>query len=44
MILKDLRRYRLPDPDMERIAEIERMLTELDWDGITRTAGEDDGR
>ncbi|MCR5501406.1 MAG: response regulator [Lachnospiraceae bacterium] len=39
-LLKDLRGYRLPDGDKKRISEIEKMLTELDWDGIIRTAGE----
>ncbi len=39
-LLKDLRGYALPDADRERIAKIESMLTELDWDGIIQTAGE----
>ena len=33
-ILSDLRRYNLPEADAKRVAAIERMLTELDWDGI----------
>ena len=39
-ILRDLRGYALPEADRERIAVIERMLNELDWDGIIKTAGE----
>ncbi len=39
-ILKDLRGYRLSPPDRERISDIEKMLTELDWDGIAEKAGE----
>jgi FOG: CheY-like receiver len=39
-ILTDLRGYRLSPPDRERISDIERMLTELDWDGIAKKAGE----
>lgn len=39
-ILKNLHGYRLPEADRERIAGIESMLTELDWDGIIRLAGE----
>ena len=40
-MLKNLRGYRLPKPDARKVSEIERMLTELDWDGIIRTASED---
>ena len=39
-ILKDLKKYRLPGPDAERISSMEGMLTELDWDGIVKTAKE----
>ncbi|MCR5252058.1 MAG: response regulator [Lachnospiraceae bacterium] len=39
-ILKDLRGYRLPASDRERISDIEKMLTELDWEGIAEKAGE----
>ena len=39
-ILKDLRGYRLPEADKDRIAKIEGLLTQLDWDGITSLAGE----
>ncbi|MCR5685594.1 MAG: response regulator [Lachnospiraceae bacterium] len=39
-ILKNIRSYALPDPDREKIAKIERMLTELDWDSIIKTAKE----
>ena len=38
-ILNDLRTYNLPDTDSKRVSVIERMLTELDWDGIIREAG-----
>lgn len=37
-LLKNLRSYSLPAPDEERIAKIEGMLSELDWDGIIKTA------
>ena len=37
-ILKELNGYRLPGPDRERVSKIERMLTELDWDGIIQIA------
>ncbi|MBO4900661.1 MAG: response regulator [Lachnospiraceae bacterium] len=39
-ILKDLRGYRLPEADKDRIAKIEGLLTQLDWDGIISLAGE----
>ncbi|MBO4415725.1 MAG: response regulator, partial [Lachnospiraceae bacterium] len=39
-ILKDLRGYSLPEADRDRINNIERMLMELDWDGIIRTVRE----
>ncbi|MCR5356620.1 MAG: response regulator [Lachnospiraceae bacterium] len=39
-ILKDLKKYSLQKPDKEKISKIECMLTELDWDGIIKTAGE----
>ncbi len=39
-ILKDLRGYSLPEADKERLLKIEGMLTQLDWDGIIKTAGE----
>lgn len=39
-LLKELRGYRLSPPDRERISDIEKMLTELDWDGIAKKAGE----
>ena len=34
--LKDLKSYKLPSEDKEKIARIERMLTELNWDGIIK--------
>ncbi len=37
-ILKDLKNYSLSQADSERVANIEKMLTELDWDGIIREA------
>ncbi len=39
-LLKDLHGYSLPAIDSERLALMDRMLTELDWDGIIRTAEE----
>ena len=39
-LLKDLRGYRLPEEDRDRIGKIEERLTELDWEGIGRIAGE----
>ena len=39
-ILSDLRTYNLPDADAKRVAAIERMLTELDWDGIIQEVGD----
>ena len=39
-MLKELHGYSLPGPDAERIAKIERMLSQLDWEGIIQMAGE----
>jgi len=39
-LLKNLRGYRLPPSDREKLSDIEKMLTELDWDGIMKKAGE----
>ncbi|MBR5337888.1 MAG: response regulator [Lachnospiraceae bacterium] len=39
-ILKDLRGYDLPAADRERMAKMEGMLAELDWDGIIQAAGQ----
>jgi hypothetical protein len=39
-ILSDLRTYNLPEEDAKRVAAIERMLTELDWDGIIQEVGD----
>ena len=39
-ILKNLHGYRLPPSDRERLSDIEKMMTELDWDGIMKKAGE----
>ena len=39
-ILKDLRGYSLPDADKDRIAKIEGLLTQLDWDSIISLAKE----
>ncbi len=39
-ILSDLRTYNLPEADAKRVAAIERMLTELDWDGIIQEVGD----
>ena len=39
-ILKHLRGYRLSPSDRERLSDISKMLTELDWDGIMKKAGE----
>ena len=39
-ILKRLRGYRLPPSDREKLSDITKMLTELDWDGIMKKAGE----
>ncbi|MCR4618001.1 MAG: response regulator [Lachnospiraceae bacterium] len=39
-IIKNLRGYRLPPLDNEKLSEIEKMLMELDWDGIMKKAGE----
>ena len=39
-LLKELRGYRLPEADRERISQIERLLTELDWDGIIHIVSE----
>ncbi|MBR6328222.1 MAG: response regulator [Lachnospiraceae bacterium] len=39
-LLKELLCYSLPKADRARIARIEEMLTQLDWDGIAKTAGE----
>ena len=41
-MLKSLHGYRLPKKDRERIAEIEKLLTELDWEGIMKKAGEEE--
>lgn len=37
-ILKQLKGFALPDADREKIAKIERLLTELDWDGMVQTS------
>ena len=39
-LLKNLRGYRLSLSDREKLSDIEKMLTELDWDGIINKAGE----
>lgn len=39
-LLKDLRGYRLPEEDDLRIGRIESLLTNLDFEGIARIAGE----
>ncbi len=39
-LIKDLRGYKLPEQDAERVTGIEGMLNELNWDGIIKTAGE----
>ena len=38
-ILKNLRGYRLPPSDREKVSGIAKLLTELDWDGIMKMAG-----
>ncbi len=37
-LLKELHGYRLPPKDAEIVAKTEKLLTELDWDGIIETA------
>ena len=39
-MLKDLAAIRIPDADRKNIAEIEKLLSGLDWDGIIRAAGD----
>ena len=39
-VLKGLRGFNLPDKDRERVSRIEKMLTELDWEGMTQVAQE----
>lgn len=39
-ILKSLRGYCLPEADRARVAEIENLLTGLDWDGIIQTVND----
>ena len=39
-LLKELHGYSLPEADRRRIADIEKLLTELDWDGILNKARE----
>lgn len=39
-LLKELRQYRFLEEDQKRIARIEAMLTELDWDGMIQAAKE----
>ncbi|MCR5790439.1 MAG: response regulator [Lachnospiraceae bacterium] len=39
-LLKYLREYRLPAPDEERVAALEKKLTELNWDGIIQIVEE----
>ena len=39
-MLKDLAAIRIPDADRKNIAEIEKLLSGLDWDGIIRVAGD----
>ena len=41
-VLKNLREYNLPIEDEKRINDIERMLNELDWDGIISKVDERD--
>ena len=41
-LLKDIKGYRLPPEDKEKIALIEQMLTELNWDKIMEIAGGED--
>ncbi|MCR4611077.1 MAG: response regulator [Lachnospiraceae bacterium] len=38
-MLKNIRGYSLPKPDKERIDSIEKMLRELDWEGIAKEVG-----
>jgi CheY-like chemotaxis protein/HPt (histidine-containing phosphotransfer) domain-containing protein len=38
-LLKDIKGYRLPPEDKEKVALIEQMLTELNWDKIMEIAG-----
>lgn len=38
-LIKDLKKYSLPEADRDRIAGIEERLNELDWDGIISIAG-----
>ena len=40
-ILKSLKDFQLPKSDAEKIARIEGMLTELNWEGIIKIIGED---
>ncbi|MCR5053870.1 MAG: response regulator [Lachnospiraceae bacterium] len=39
-IIRNIKAYRLPRPDRERVDLIEDKLTALDWEGIKMTAGE----
>ena len=39
-ILSELRGFRLPEEDRERVHSMEMMLSQLDWDGIKYKAGE----
>ena len=40
-ILKNLNGYSLPTADREKIDNIGRLLTELDWDGIVKVVEEE---
>ena len=39
-LIKDLKKYSLPEGDRDRIGRIEDRLNELDWDAIAAIAGE----
>ena len=34
MVLEELKEYKLPPDDAKKIAEIEKLLKNIDWDGI----------
>ena len=39
-LISDLRGYKLESEDANRLSQIEKLLTELDWDGIIKAANE----
>ena len=39
-LISDLRKYKLESEDADRLSQIEKLLTELDWDGIEAIARE----